>query len=215
MKLLSIKMSRLTVLFHFTRAQGQTYLPQAAAGLVERYSFAGSPQSIAELKADRVDFKHGLFNGSAIESLEIYDDGIVIESRSDTELIDAFLEDLLEWMQSEVGLSIFKSRTIDRMYESNLIFHADEKIMTPLKAMSALCGQVGEMVALNTGLEVEFQSAGFTVAADHTQIPSLKPSIFRLERIFASEFPLNQFISVAPLKTSQHVEVLEKLESLF
>lgn len=215
MKLLSIEMSRLTTLFHVTRAQGQTYIPHAAAGLVERYSFAEAPQSYAELSADRVDFKHGLFDGSAIHSLEIYEDGIVIESRSDTELIDAFLADLLAWLQSEFGLSMFKSRTIDQMYESNLIIHAEEKIMTPLKTLSALCGQVGEMVALNSGLEVEYQSAGIIVAADQSQISSIKPQVFRLERRFASEFSLNQFVSVAPLKTSQHLEVLEDLERLF
>ncbi len=101
------------------------------------------------------------------------------------------------------------------MYESNLVVEVDEKILAPLSELSDIGGVIGEMVALNTGLEVGFQSAGFMFAPDLTQIASLKPSVFRLERRLVSEFSLCQFVSSAPLKTKQHMDVLERLEKLF
>lgn len=215
MKLLAIEMSRLTLLFNSTRPQGQAYLPQIAAGLVQRYSFAGPPQSFAELNANRVEFNHGLFKGSAIEAFEVYNDGIVVASRSNTDIIDEFVVDLKDWMQNEMGISTFTSRSVDKMYESSVIIEADEKILSPLTAMAGLCEDIGKMVALNTGLDVRYQPAGFTLAPDHTQISTLKPSTFRLERRFGAEFSLNQFFSFAPLKTSQHMDLLERVGRLF
>jgi len=212
MKLLSIEMSQITVLFHATRAEGQTYLPYFARDLTERYAFADAPKSYADLNAERIDFKHGLFQGSAIESLEIYNDGVVVKSRSDSDRIDAFLADLVQWTKVEIGLSLVMNRTVNRMYDSQLIVEADPKIIEPLSASTDLASQVRSMISENTGLDTEYHFAGFTLAPDLVQLSSLRPSVFRIERRFAAEFQLNQFVCTAPLRTQQHIHLLESLE---
>ena len=215
MKVLSIEMSQMTALFHATRHEGQVYLPKLVEGLVKRYRFVGVPQNYAEMVADRVDFKHGLFQGSAIESLQVFSDGIVIKSRSDSDRVDTFVTDLIQWATNEIGLSIFSNRTINRMYDSQLIVEADQRILQPFSVLTNLGSEIREMVLKNTGLDAEYHWAGFILAPDQIKLSSLKPSIFRVERWFDSEFQLNQFYSSAPLKTKQHISLLENLENNF
>lgn len=80
MKLLTIEMSRVTALFRMTRSSGQPYLPHIAAQLAERYHFAVAPTSFGELGGNKVEFKHGLFEDNAIETLDLYSDGIIVSS---------------------------------------------------------------------------------------------------------------------------------------
>lgn len=99
------------------------------------------------------------------------------------------------------------------MYDSQLIIEADQKILQSLYVPIKLGSQIREMVANNTGLDTEYHWAGFTLAPDQAKLSSIKPSLFRFERWLASEFALNQFYSSAPLKTKQHISLLENLEN--
>jgi len=215
LKLLAIEMSRLTALFHVTRSTGQLYLPAAVSAISERYSFIGIPKSLEELTSDRIDMTQGQFQGNAIDSLEIYNDGIVIASRSDTEFIDIFFTDLCTWMADELGLAMIKTRSVDRIYDSHLIVETDENILGPLEALSDIGNMIESNLKSNCGLEVKFEPFGMSLAADQTQNAALKPTNFRIERRIGTEYSLNQFISTAPLTTKQHIRALEKLESLF
>ena len=67
MKLLAIEMSRVVVLFRMARPSGQPYLPHISSQLVEQYRFGNAPGSFGDLAGDRAEFRHGLFEGSAIE----------------------------------------------------------------------------------------------------------------------------------------------------
>lgn len=215
MKLLAIEMSRLTSLFNITRPQGQLYLPNAALALIDRYAFAKGPTTFDELSADRVDFQHGFFQDSAIEKLEVYQDGIVVSSQSESDLLDGFVSDLLQWSEKEFGSTIFPNRQAGRLYDSQLIIEASDAMLAPLEALNGIAGQIGAMLKESSGLDIPFQSVGYTLAHDRTKNPLIQPNIFRLERRFAAEFSLNQFISVAPLRTSQHIELLEAIEAEF
>jgi len=214
MKLLAIEMSRLTVLLHVGRSEGQLFLPQAVSMLNARYGFSSYPSSYDEITSDRMDFKLGQFEGSAIESLELYGDGIIVTSRSDTDFIDRFFADLCQWIVDDLGLSIIKTHSIDRLYESNLIVETSKDVLKPLEAMASIGKLVEAELKKTSELEVKYQPFGWAMAADQAENPSLKPISFRIERRLGTEFAMQQFITTAPLKTKQHMDVLKKLESL-
>ena len=109
MKLLAIEMSRVTALFQTTRPSGQPYLPHIAAQVAERYRFGSAPHSIEELGGNKAEFRHGLFEGNAIETLEVYNDGIIVTSRSDTDFIDRFIDDLVTWLENDHGYSVIEN----------------------------------------------------------------------------------------------------------
>ncbi len=214
MKLLAIENSRLTALFHIARIRGQLFLPGAALMLVSRYNFSSYPQSYQDLSAEKLEFKHALFNDSAIESLEIYADGIVISTRSDTDIIDLFFGDLCEWLENELAISFVKTHSIDRIYDSTIVFQTEKNVLSPLRALSEIADSIQLGLKDNCGLTVKYEPFGWVLSPDQTQNPALKPIAFRIERRVGIEFALQQFISGAPLKTKQHLALIEQLESL-
>lgn len=214
MKLLAIEMSRVTVLFQATRPKGQLYRPYLAAKAAERYRFGSAPQTIAELEKPKIEFRHGLFEDSAIETFEVYNDGIVVTSRSDTDFIDAFIDDFVAWLTNDHGLFIIETHTVHQMYDSSLLVETDQNVFQPFESYAEILQLIEKSLKESSGLGVEFQNYGFTLAADRTQISAMKPNPFRLERKEGVEFFRHQFYSTAPLKTKQHLDILERLEQL-
>lgn len=191
------------------------YLPDALSAAVSKYGFTGIPKNLEEMNADRVDLRHGKFQGVAIDALEIYGDGVVVSSFSDTSVLDAFLSDLMQWLQEDMGISIIESRFINKLYESNILFEADQSILKPLGAYAEIIEMIENSLNDATNLRSEFHSYGISFSEDPTHNPHLKPVPFRIERRAGAEFAYAQFFSSAPLKSKQHIAILEKLESLF
>ncbi|MCY4460407.1 MAG: hypothetical protein OXC26_08440 [Albidovulum sp.] len=214
MKLLGIEMSRVTALFQATRPKGQFYRPYFAAKVAERYRFGSAPQTIAELERPKIEFRHGLFEDSAIETFEVYNDGIIVTSRSDTDFIDAFIDDLATWLTNDHGLFIIETHTVRQMYDSSLLVETDRNVFQPFESYAEILKLIEKSLKESSGLGVEFQNYGFTLAADQTQISAMKPNLFRLERKEGIEFSRHQLYSTAPLKTKQHLDILDRLEQL-
>jgi hypothetical protein len=214
MKLLMMENSHLTVLFQIARNKGQLFLPEAALMLASRYNFSIYPKAYEEMSPDKVEFKHGKFEDTAIESLQIYSDGIVVSANSDTDIIESFFSEFCEWLKESLGLSFIKTHYIDKIYDSTLVFQTDKNILKPLEALGEIADTVQSILKDNSGLDVRFEPFGWVLSADSTLNPALKPISLRIERRAGIEFSLQHYISAAPLKTKQHLALLEKLESL-
>ena len=214
MKLLMIEDSHLTVLFQIARLKGQLFFPDAALMLGSRYSFSIYPKSYEELSVEKIEFKHGQFEDSAIESLQIYSDGIVISAKSDTDIIESFFSELCEWLKDSLEVSFVRSHFVEKIYDSTLVFQTDKNILKPLNGLIEIADTIQSNLKENSGLDVRFEPFGWVLSADSTQNPALKPTNLRIERRVGVEFSINQYISAAPLKTKQHLSLLEKLEFL-
>ena len=214
MKVLAIEMSRVTSLFQTARRSGQLYLPHVFTQLADRYSFVGTPNSLEDVRGSKAEFTHGLFDGIAIETLELYNDGIIVTSRSDSELIDKFMNDLIPWIEESFGLSIIHTHKISKMYDSTLVVETERDVFKPLSAYIGIKKMIEKALWNSSNLEITFENFGLSLSADQTQNPALKPTPFRFERKVGIEFSLNQYYTTAPLTTKQHVEILEKLEQI-
>ena len=214
MKLLAIEISRVTALFRMTRPGGQPYLPHIAAEVAKRYRFGGAPRSLDEMEAERIEFRHGLFQGNAVHTLEVYNDGIVVSSRSDTDFIDEFIEDLVGWMENEHNLSMIETHTVNKMYNSTLLVEMNGDVFKPFEAYADILRMIETALRGSSGLDIVYRNYGLALSADQTRNPALKPIPFRIERKEGVDFCRNQFFATAPLKTRQHLEILERLEHL-
>ena len=214
MKLLAIEASRVTSLFRTTRQSGQPYLPHIIAQVAERYRFASAPRSIDELGGSKAEFRHGLFEDNAIETLDVYTDGLVVTSRSDTDFIDEFIVDLVAWLENDHGYSVVETHTVSRMYESTLLVETDSDVFRPFEPYAEILRMIEKALQDASGLEIAYENFGLMLSADQTRNPALKSPPFRFERKEGIDFSRHQFFAVAPLKTKQHLEVLERLEQL-
>ena len=214
MKLLAIEMSRITSLFRMTRPSGQPYLPRIVAQVAERYSFGSAPQPIDDLGGNKAEFRLGLFEGNAIETLDVYNDGIIVTSRSDTDFIDEFIDDLVTWLENDHGYSVINTHTISKMYDSTLLVEVDRDIFKPLEAYAEVLRMIERALKDSSGLHIAYENFGLALSADQTRNPALKPSPFRFERKEGIDFSHHQYHATAPLKTKLHLEVLNRLEQL-
>ncbi|WP_127373655.1 hypothetical protein [Mesorhizobium sp. M7D.F.Ca.US.004.03.1.1] len=188
------------------------YLPAATADFAQKYEFVEFPKTLEEMRKAKVEFRHGRFNNISIESVDLYNDGVVITSRASSNVLDEFLIDVLAYMSERWHATFTKAFPIDRMYESTLTFHSDKDVLKLLAALNNISRSISNRLNATTGAAIDYYPFGIGLSADHAKIPSLKPIPFRIERREGVDFGANIYFSAAPLKTDDHIEILNEWE---
>jgi hypothetical protein len=213
MKLLGIQETGVTNLFLAGSSTGGPGIFYAAAKVAERYQFKKVP-SPQELVSEKNVFEHGVFKNRPINSFEIYTDGVIVRSRTPSEDIEAFLDDLVSWM-GELGLQRVDTHHVNKAYSSELLIEFNPGVFEIFDRLKPILALIGSEIAKATDQRVPpYQAAGFVLHTNQTQIAGMKPLPFRLERRFNTEFEKNLFYSAAPLPTKAHIKVLEQIEAL-
>jgi hypothetical protein len=217
MKLLYVDVAKVTWLFD-TRLINPKGLSQTLLfdGLKEQYKFAKSPAHAGDLTNNALVFEHGAFvkvNGESIHAqLSIYNDGIVAETASCTDDTMEFIKSLCEWAV-KAGYSL-PSEGMVRFGFANQVRVLCE---TPLLAINPT---IESLIRL---LESRFQSLDnkprvFDLGAIHLFSEDvskpLAPVPFRFERKYGAPFSSNEYFSLAPLRTQDHLDLLEELEKI-
>lgn len=214
MELISIERSKLVSLFFVSNSQGQPLLDQIASAIVARYQFATFPTKIEELSSDKITFSHGNFNNKRIDHVEVFSDGIIVTAKSNSQVVEDFLSDLLSFTESEFGLKRVESHTYNKIFESQLIFKTEKRILGLLDGFKNIELTLNAMLKSTTNSNIQMEHFGFSIAADNTTISGLKPIVFRLERKQDASFDSNLYFAAAPLKTDDHIKILEQIESM-
>ena len=113
MELTAIALARLVA---FVEVQafdpyGRTSAPELLKMFGGRYSFAKTPQTLAEIDFQKgIELAFGKFGDINIDKLTIYVNGVVIDTRSSTEDCEKVLRDLLDLMREAFGATIKPSR---------------------------------------------------------------------------------------------------------
>jgi hypothetical protein len=180
----------------------------------DRYNFKAYPKSAEdadEFSSTGIVFTNGSFeagNGRhAIVKATMFGDGIVVDSALSTDFCEAFLADALGFLASQFGLTYRPEMVHTRIYTSELIIQTEkdmDKLFAPL-------GSILRKLRLWTGHT--FHPGGFGFAIDIGETTA-KPAPFRFEREINKPHKLQRFYSAAPIRTSQHEELLRELEAL-
>ena len=128
MKLLSINASRSLWLFKINDLSplGQAR-PTLLQELYERYKFQVMPNATQIIdfatKKQALSFKTGFFKWSGGEagiSVDLHNDGLVVDSRAGTEAGDAFLVDLTSWLHKVCKMVDIKTLSVQKAYVSEV-----------------------------------------------------------------------------------------------
>ena len=198
------------------------YWPDLVNDLGVRYSFASLPD-IKEILASQekgaakgAEFQVGKLKKSdgkliVIGKFTVFNDGLVADCRTSTDDCDIFLDSIQEWAKTNlsaiknVGRSLYLSQLEVKF---NLQPNEYAKIFNPLG---------GQIAALLTGYGappgvMPFRFGSLTLAMEPGDAPSFKPSVFTIERRLNVPFDENVFYTQAPLRTSDHIALLNTLE---
>jgi hypothetical protein len=209
-----IESSRVILLIQMTRPAGQPYLPEVAAKLAQRYSFQRLP-SLDDLTSGMQTFSIGKFSDVQINDFQVYPDGVVVSARVDTDLLEAFLEDVLSWSKNEIGLMELPFLKSQTFFESAIVVKSDTDLAAGLVPALRVFTEAVNKATHGYRSEVPYQFTGLTFDQDPA-LPagSRKLLRFGLERRVNVGFSENVFYSVAPLRTKDHLALLKELEDL-
>jgi hypothetical protein len=213
-ELIGIESSKIIALFLAGRAEGAPYMPEAVASLVERYRFDEYPKSVTDMTGERVHFGHGLHRGKPIEQFDIFADGVIVNGKISTEILDDFLDDVIRWMEPTLGIKRIETHDINKIYESNIAVRSSVNLLSAMDGFSEIYSALTDGLRIASGITQKFQEFGIALAVDHSKIAGLKPAPFRLERRGELAFSKGLYGSVAPLPTKAHMAILHKIEKL-
>ena len=215
MKILAVRAAKAIWLTNtaFLNPRGR-YLYAALATIKDRYSFLNSPsdKKLPPETGEGYKFEHGIFNGAdgpiEIDQFVIHADGIVVETRSSTDDGESFLNDLFAWAVPELGLANPADLPFKKIYSSEINFTLEKKPIFLNPKLSIFFD------AANKATRDEFGSEfiQFSLGNDHTRNKTHKT--FTIAREIDTAPDANRYYSFASTTTSEHLEVLGKLEKL-
>lgn len=211
MELVATEEARLVALMLAVRPAGPLPLLTLINSIQDEFQFLSAPETTEDVSTDGLQFKNGSFDGVAIDSLSIHDDGIVIASRSSTEFLDRVLDHIVKWGQNECGFQLTKTHEIDKFYKSTVTIKTEKEILSALKVLSDLRTSFEQALFKDSGIKAPYEPFGISFACDHQQSLE-KPSAFRIERKQGTNFKLNYYICEAPLQTKSQLSLLSELE---
>lgn len=209
MELKAIDNSRVVYLTQVRRPKGQLFLPVALQSLLSRYHFQKFPTE-QELFSETLAFQHGLFDDIGINEFSIYQDGLIVASRANTDVLDAFIADILAWSADALGLVQVDIPPQERHYESALI--VTMKVGASFPKLDGLRQSLTATMEQYGLRPFEFSFSAVQVAADETAYAGRRPIPFTLVRRVQVPFESDIYFSTAPLKTNDHLAALEALE---
>jgi hypothetical protein len=216
MELLNVVKARTVWLFDISdlNPRGKSIEEDLIDWLKDAYNFTKAPSSPQDLD----ESKALVFTGGSFQvreeyfinvDLRIYNDGLIADTRSSTEDSEAFLKDMLESAAKEFNL-VYSARMIrKKLYTSEIdvrteghLHNLNPKLETFIYRLAQITGQ--------SRIEVAGISLWPETMVLHPQIPMQ----FRFERKLNAPFSENRYYAVAPVQTSQHLELLNDLEKI-
>jgi hypothetical protein len=170
------------------------------------------PRTLEEMRRAKVEFRHGHFKGISIEAVDVFNDGLVVTSRVNSDVLDEFIADVLSYMAERWQTTFTRPFPRDKLYESAVTFYSDKELLKPLAALNNISRSISNKLNATTGAAIDYYPFGIGLSADHAKIPSLKPIPFRIERREGVDFGANIYFSAAPLKTDDHIEIINEWE---
>jgi hypothetical protein len=180
-----------------------------------RYGFLQGPRSVTDFDtAKGITFVHGFFGDNiVIDRFQIFNDGVVCETRAPVEQADLFIEDALKWASEEANLEAGPERA--RIYNSHIVVQTSAQVEEKFGIFSDVGSQIARIIGTYGGQHLtDYKIIGFRLYYDGFSLPAPKPAPFLFERREGQPHDSGLYFSVAPLRTTDHLAVLDNLETL-
>jgi hypothetical protein len=194
---------------------GRVFFPDMIPALVKRYSFQKFPKEYGELDEQKgVEFLEGKWGEITVERFIVYQNGILVDTRSSTADSEKILEEALLWSASEFGLAYRPGMIKRKAYVSSLTFYSEIPLLSGLNdALSKLSARIGNATSQVIGHPLSFETVGITMSHEWPQVAGRPIAAFTINRRIETPFSENKYFSEAPLPTDLHITLLQEFEN--
>ena len=191
------------------RPLGQIYLPDAITKARQRYAFVKVPNPDQALP---LTFSIGKFRDVQIAEFSLYNDEFIVSSASDTDLLDAFIDDLLKWATKELNIEPLEGTVPEKFYESSLIVKAESDLTSNATIQLDVPSVVAAaMKAANISAPLKLSGVVFDFDTKDF-LGKRKPFRLVIDHRIGVAFSENIFYSQAPFRTKDHLRILTFFE---
>jgi hypothetical protein len=188
---------------------------EVTRAIQSRYGFLEAPTKLADYNYQTgVTFLVGRFEQSIIRRFQIYQLGLLCEGEATTDVCDAFLDDIIKFLETQFAQR-GREKPNTRSYVSHLEVHSEINLGMVFPQLSPVGQSLWETFKSYGYEPMMFEPAGLKFQTDATQLRGgVNPfGEFLFERRAEKPFVANIYFSAAPLRTSDHVKILEGLET--
>jgi hypothetical protein len=177
----------------------------------DRYGFVEVPRRVVDLDFTAgVTFLQGYFRDIMIDKFQVYNNGLLCEAAADNHQCAEFLDEILDWAPPHFNVPVTKRM---KAFQSKLEISSTKDI----RATFAKFAEIGDSLArllVGYGLHSPpYVAAGLVMQHEpQKDIPS-NPN-FEFTWRTDEPFEARVYYSSAPLRTKDHMEVLNLLEGL-
>jgi hypothetical protein len=189
--------------------RGRLYGVQLVRACETRYGFWQAPRTLEEFELSKgITFLHGHFQeGVVIDKFQIFENGLLVETKTNTDDCDAFLDDFIAWLREEININMAEEPTSQRLYYSNLEIRCSFSLSERFSELAEIGRHVAEMLRSYKQTSVDLELVGLSYAAGAGTAP-----MFRFERKEGSSEEARLYFCAAPLRTIDHTQIIEQLE---
>ncbi len=192
-------------------------LADILSGLQQRYTFSKSPQHLLDFnKENALEFQAGTFRRGAegiLCGLQIYSNGLIGDTISSTDDSEAFLEDLAKWLATEHKLPIPPTAIVRKFYVSQLYVQSKASLSMINPKLIELANKITAQALTVDGKPRSFAVSGLSFWTDDFGQREA-PAPFKFERRYGVPPDQNEYFSMAPLRTQEHLRALDELEAI-
>ena len=190
--------------------------------IAERYAFSVRPPVMAPLQnLQSIVFQGGTFTVEqeriAVIGMALVTNGDIVHAPT-TEIADKVLDDLITKLEQIFGFRYSNSKQ-ERIYQSNITVEFKGGLQEKIEGIKKLQSIINREIS-RPSLPFEIKRLAFGGGdVPNPQLLQLQPTIealehsdFLLERRAGAPYEANRYFSVAPIKTADHIKLLELIE---
>lgn len=192
---------------------GRIFFPDVVREVASRYEFQKFPKEYSEFDETKgVEFFEGRREHETILKLVIYNNGILVDTRSNTSSSQEIIGEALNWAKERFGLT-YKPSMISRFaYVSQLTFHSEITLDTLNPILKRVAGRISSAVSEMHKERLDYQTTGLII--QHDQLKRKNPIAgFTITPRVETPLSEHKYFSEAPLPTDLHWELLGEFEA--
>jgi hypothetical protein len=189
--------------------RGSNTLSESVRRLIEHYGFTRVPEPTAQLESDTgVKFGDGRLGSIAIDTLHLFHNGLLIDTRSSTDDSRKVLEDVLSLAKELNGAHVVINR---HHFISQIVFRSKLNLFFLNPILNPIADRLSKRLSSDLNTLVVFEPTS-VIVGPQTWDRKIAPSVFSIERRLEVPFNENTYYSQAPLTTNEHIKFIEEFE---